>query len=61
MARIRRRRYSPEEGIGGLLILVVWWLWAKVGSTGFYVIIGSVIILAVGITILLKRFFTTFS
>lgn len=55
MARRRRRRNDAEEGIGGLLILGAIWLWAKVGSTTFYVIIGSIFILSAGIIIFLIR------
>lgn len=55
MARRRGRRNDPTEEIGGLLILAALWLWYKVGSTTFYVIIGSIFIITVGITILLVR------
>jgi high-affinity Fe2+/Pb2+ permease len=55
MARRRRRRDDPAEGVGGLLILGALWLWYKVGNSTFYVIIGSVFIITIGIIILLVR------
>ncbi|MDO9535550.1 MAG: restriction endonuclease [Bacillota bacterium] len=55
MARRRRRGEDPIAGIGGLLILAAFWVWSKVGNTTFYVIIGSVFILTLGIIILLIR------
>lgn len=55
MVRRRRRRKDPTEEIGGLLILAALWLWYKVGSTTFYVIIGSIFIMTVGIIFLLVR------
>jgi restriction system protein len=55
MARRKRRRDDPLDEIGGLLILLALWVWYKVGSSAFYVIIGSLFILSVGIIFLLHR------
>lgn len=53
VARRRRHRNDPAEGVSGLLILGAFWLWFRVGNTTFYMIIGSIFILSIGIIILL--------